>query len=146
MLISVSLKPETRQLRQFGVGGLVVFLALAGLALWRGNLLGFDLGEHAAVWAGSLAGAGALLGILGAVAPRLNLPFYVALTVITLPIGIVLSFVILAGIFYLIITPLGLVFRVLGRDPLCETLEAERDSYWQSTAGDAPVERYFRQF
>ena len=146
MLIPVTLKPETRQLRQFGIGGLVVSLALAGLALWRGSLLGFDLGEHAPVWAGSLAGAGALLGILGTVAPRLNLPFYVALTMITLPIGIVFSFVIMAVIFYLIITPMGLVFRVLGRDALCETLESERDSYWQPIAGEAPVERYFRQF
>ena len=146
MLIPVNLKPETRHLRQFGIGGLVVFLALAGLALWRGNLFGLDLGEHAAMWAGSLAGLGALLGILGAVAPRFNLPFYVALTVITLPIGVVLSFVILAVIFYLVITPMALLFRVLGRDALCETLEADRDSYWQPIAGEAPVERYFRQF
>ncbi len=66
------------------------------------------------------------------------------MTASPLPIGIVLSFVIMAVIFYLIITPLGLVFRVLGRDALCETLEAERDSYWQPIAGEAPVERYFR--
>ena len=93
------------------------------------------------VWA-----AAALCGLLALAAPALLRPVYVALTAISLPIGFVLSHVIMAVFFYLIFTPLGLLFRAMGRDPLCRTIERDAKSYWVRREPVTDARRYFRQF
>jgi hypothetical protein len=65
---------------------------------------------------------------------------------LTLPIGFVVSFILLAVFYYLVITPIGLVFRLMGRDPLCRKFDNTTDSYWLPHKPVETVDRYFRQF
>ena len=58
------------------------------------------------------------LGPLGLIWPRLLRPIYVAWMVLAFPIGWTISQLILAVMFYGLFTPIGLVFRLIGRDPL----------------------------
>ena len=85
-------------------------------------------------------------GVLSAVAPAANRPLYVAMIVLTYPIGFVVSHVILGAIFYGMITPIGLVFRLVGRDALRRKFEPDAKSYWVAHREPGSVERYFRQF
>jgi hypothetical protein len=62
------------------------------------------------------------------------------------PIGWVMSHLILAIIYYLVLTPVGLVLRALGRDPLHRRFEPEAKTYWIDRGEEPAVERYFRQY
>jgi hypothetical protein len=110
-----------REGRSFGLafGGI---LALAGgWWLWRGRFLAV------APWT---LGLGALLVVLALAAPRVLL----VPSRLWLRFGEALSFattrLVLALVFYLVLTPLGLVRRALGGDPLGRKA-AGAGSYWR---------------
>jgi hypothetical protein len=70
---------------------------------------------------------------------------FVGLMVITYPIGLVVSTVALALLFYLVFTPLGWGMRLAGRDPL--RLRTRGDAtQWQPIQQDADARQMFRQF
>ena len=78
--------------------------------------------------------------------PRANLPIYVGLTIASYPIGLVLSYVIMGSLFYLLISPVGIIFRLIGRDPMEREWDLAAESYWNDSAAPRPKERYFKQF
>ncbi len=49
-------------------------------------------------------------------------------------------------LFYLLITPLALVLRLVGYDPLKRKFEREAKTYWVEVEPRASKESYFRQF
>ena len=93
-----------------------------------------------------LWGIAALCLLLGLLIPKTVLPLYLALTAISLPISYVLSHVLFAIVYYGIITPLGLIFRLMGRDPLERRFDPQASSYWMERSPQTSVRRYFRQF
>lgn len=146
-LIAVNWKPDRRQLRWFG---LFCILGFGGIGTWiffKQHLFGMTMAEGTAtttarvLW--GLAGACGLLGFLWPTGLR---PVYVTLTAISLPIGFVLSHVLMAVVYYVILTPVGLFFRITGRDPLDRKLDPEAKSYWVPREPVKDVARYYRQF
>jgi hypothetical protein len=145
--IKIDLNPDASKLRQFGFIALVAFGLIGGYVLWRGGLFGFDFGAAARPVAYILIGLGALSGLLSLMAPRANRPLYVGLVVLTYPIGFVVSYVIMGVLFYLVITPVGLVFRLLRRDSLTRRIDRDAPTYWVARPeGELAKERYFKQF
>jgi hypothetical protein len=57
-----------------------------------------------------------------------------------------MSYVILTMMFYLILTPVALVFKLIGRDALHRRFEPAAPTYWIKRTPPATVKRYFRQF
>ncbi len=145
-MIELNLAPDRRVLRQFG------FLALGGFALlallaWQGWVVFALVPEEARpVLAGTLGALGALSGVLSLVWPAANRPLYVGLAVVAFPIGFVVSYVIMGALFYLLIAPVGLVFRLFGRDPLDRRFLPEAETYWVDAGQERPRESYFKQF
>jgi hypothetical protein len=144
--IEINLRPAERELRQFGWIALGAFLALALLCYWRGGLLGIDFGAASSSVSLVLAGLGSASGLLSLLAPRANRPLYVALVVVTYPIGFVLSYLIMAVLFYGIITPVALLCRSVGFDPLKRRFDREAESYWVEVERPASKQRYYKQF
>ncbi len=145
-LIDIDLRPDRRTLRQFGFIACVGFGLLALLAWLETAIFGFGLGE-ARIWlAATLGGLGLLSALLSLLAPAANRPLYVALTLIAFPIGFVLSYVILGGLFYLVITPVGLLLRLAGRDPMSRRFLPGEPSYWVDARPPRSKESYFKQF
>jgi hypothetical protein len=71
---------------------------------------------------------------------------FVALSMITAPIGFVLGELLLATMFFGVFLPVGLAFRLAGRNPLQWRFEPHSPTYWQSkTCGREPA-AYFRQY
>jgi len=146
-MIEINLKPDAKTLRQFGLIALVGFGFVAAIA-W------FDLLIFAAVplvaskpiVVGIFAGLAALSAFFSAVYPKANLPIYLGLTILSYPIGFVLSYVIMGTLFYLLLAPVGLLFKLTGRDPLARKFEPEAKSYWQEARDARPSESYFKQF
>lgn len=94
--------------RKFGlvVGGGLALLG-AALAIGGSRLAGPVLG-----------GAGALLFALGAAVPGLLGPFHRGWMAVSRLLGRVNTAVFLGLVFFLVLTPLGLAFRLAGRDEL----------------------------
>jgi hypothetical protein len=145
--IEINWHPDRRRLRGFGLAALVAFAALGAWVWVRHSILGFAIGDGAAkTAAGLLWDAAGACGVLAAVAPACLRPLYVVLSLLGAPIGFVVSYVILAIIYYGILTPIGLVMRLVGRDPLHRKFDRSAGTYWVRRPQAADARRYFRQF
>jgi hypothetical protein len=150
-LVEVNWKPDNRQLRLFGLAGTVVYYLLAGTWTVRmtvhvadgklGGASGSQVNLIYAVWA-----AICIWTLLAIFRPKYLLPFYLAITAVTLPIGIVVSFAILAVLYFGVFTPISLVFRLFGRDALHRRFDASAKTYWMPRRPVDDVRRYYRQF
>jgi hypothetical protein len=146
MTPTLNFSPDDRLLRQFGFIGLFGFGLLAGAAAYEKLIFSMGLGAArlpVAVTLGSLAGCCLLFSL---VRPRLNKALYVGLSVLTYPIGLVVSYLIMATLFFLVIGPIGFLVRTFGADPMQRRLERGAVSYWTRIERKNDSERYFRQF
>ncbi len=89
---------------------------------------------------------GILLGLVYYLVPRTRMPIYRAARLVQMPMAFVVWYTVLAILFYLVITPIALVMRLLGRDPLTRRLEPSRPSYWEIHITPPDTERYFRMY
>lgn len=137
-LLDLQLQPRKDQLRWFGM------LWFPALCLLVGLILTFRFGNAAAGRWAALVGLGGFC--LGLAAPLLMSPVYILLLVVSFPIGLVISHLLVAFVYYLCITPIGLILRLTGRDALTRTLDPELGSYWVLRDGPPDSKRYFRQF
>jgi hypothetical protein len=136
-LLEVNLRPGERDLRWFGVVVLLFCAVLAAIA-WRG------FGSLAV--ASVLAAAGVLLSGLYYLVPPLRRLLYVGWMRAVFPIGWVLSHALMGIIYFGVLTPIGLLLKVAGRDPLRLKAAPEATTWWvEKPASDDP-DRYFRQF
>lgn len=145
-MIELNLRPDAKTLRQFGFIALVGFGFLAAIAWYEVLIFAFGLGDARPIVAGTFAALAGLSLVLSLVYPRANLPIYLGLTILAFPIGFVLSYVIMGTLFYLLITPVGLIMKVLGRDPLMRRFDPDAETYWVAARADRGKEAYFKQF
>ena len=145
-LIKLNLNPTTKELRQFGFIAFGAFGLLGALLYWHLVPLWRVFGAATPPMAYAAWALGALSAILSMVAPRLNRPLFVGLSVVAYPIGVVMSYVIMGVFFFLIVTPLGLIFRLIGRDPLRRRFDETARSYWIPHEKPGKTARYFNQF
>jgi hypothetical protein len=124
-------------LRQFAALWLLFF---GGLGLWQA------LGRDRISLGLALTGLALTIGPLGLMKPRLIRPVFVGWMVLTFPISWTLSHVLLGCLFYGLFTPIGLFFRLIGRDSLARRFRPEAASYWAPKPATADVHSYFRQF
>jgi len=130
------LKTGDNELRKFGfvVGG--VFVALGLMFLWRhpGRSPYF-------LWPGGI------LMVAGGGVPRVLKWIYIAWMSGAFVMGFVMAYVILTLLFLLIITPMGLAARLVGKDFLSLKLDRAAKSYWlPRTSKPRNVSDYERQF
>ena len=137
-LIDVDWRPGAKDLRLFAL----LFLVFAGGL--GGPVFYFKYGWVLA--AKILWIAAAVVGIVGLIRPKLILPVYVVMMAIGLPIGMVISTLLIAVIYYLVLTPIGLIARLVGYDPMKRQFEPTLETYWIRRAPTTDVRRYFRQF
>ena len=106
-------------LRKFGlmVGG--VFAALGAFLLWR------DFS-----WPIVLVWIGVPLMVLGAVVPKLLRPIYIGWMSMALVLGAIVTRILLTIFFFVVITPVGLFFKLIGRDALHRKFDQDAATYW----------------
>src|SRR5262249_26481081 len=130
------LKTGPRELRKFGltVGG--VFVAI--------GLIFFLRQKPSAPF---LLWPGVALIIFGAATPRILKYLYIAWMSLALTLGFIMSYVILTLFFFVIVTPIALLARLIGKDFLTRKLDKQATTYWIrcDTEAKAPAS-YERQF
>jgi hypothetical protein len=139
--------PGERTLRGFATACVVAFGLLGAWTLGRGGVLGLPLQPATALRVAiALWALAAACAVLRVVAPRWMRPLYVGLTAVSLPIGIVMSHVVIGLVFFGVVTPIAVAFRLVGRDPLQRTFDRSARTYWTRRAPVTDLTRYFRQF
>jgi len=112
---------SSKNLRKFGLLVGFVFLLIVMWMLWK---------DRAVQIRPFLGGFGLLLIILGALVPRLLRPVYQVWMGFALAIGWVVSRVLLIFVFVVVMVPIGLVLKILGKRMLDIHPKEKRDSYW----------------
>ena len=142
-LIEFNRNPTDRQLRQFACVLLPLCALLLSAVLW------WRVGHWAVGWGavgwGMLAVA-ALIAIGGLFRPAFARPIYLGWMYASYPIGWAVGHVMIGAVFFLVVTPIGLLMRASGRDPLQRKFDASRASYWEKRPPVDDQTRYFRQF
>jgi len=135
-MIEINRNPSPRTLRQFSLA-FGVFAAIVGcLVLRRGG----PWIPVTAIWA-----AGAAIAVIGLARPALVRWIYLAMSYLTAPVGIVVSLTVLGIVYYIVVTPIGFIMRLLGLDPMQRRRDAKTDTYWRKREQPEP-DQYFRQF
>lgn len=129
--------PTSKALRQFAAAWLIFFLALAAHRYLRKQ-------QHEVGFI--LAALALFFGVLGLIKPAAVRWLFVTWMVLAFPIGWLISQLMLGVMFYGLITPIALLFRMKGRDLLARRPAPNRDSFWIPKNTPADVRTYFRQY
>lgn len=130
-MLEINWHPSSRELR--------VFAALLTAALVVAGWLVPPGGITQAVF----IAIAVLVAVIGAARPQWLRPAYLAWMLAGFPIGWLLSHLVLLLVYYLLMTPLGLLRRLMGHDPLARRFDRAATTYWQPRRDDSDP---FRQF
>lgn len=133
---TVSHRPDRQHLRRFGLTVAIGFTLIGGVSWWRGHTV-----PPPVLW--TLA---VLIATPALVAPTILGP----VERVWMTVGSALAWfntrLILTALFYMVVTPTGLLVRVF-RDPLDRELSEARSSYWiRRTVAPFDAKSYHRQF
>lgn len=120
----------TAELRKFGMVMALPFGLIGGYLWWRDR--------PSAPWFLGIAAAFLLLGF---VAPAVLRPIERWWMALAVRISVVTTFIILTISYFLVITPIALVVRLLGRDRIDLRPDAKLASYWVRAEPDGPATR-----
>lgn len=116
-----------REWRRFGLLFMTVFGLVAAYMFLKGS---------AAWWAVAIGAA--LSGSTGLLAPRLlRVPHTLWMQFAGI-LGWVNTRVLLTLFFCIVLTPVGVVMRLFGRDPLARRMSKESTTYWEKRDGPPP--------
>lgn len=126
----------SKMLRQFAAAWMVFFV---GIAFWFGLHRGNPkLGVYFAMLA-------IAVGVPGLIWPKAMRPVFRLALAVSWPLGWMISHLILALVFGAVFIPLGLVFRLIGRDALLLRVDRRRESYWLPKPQPV-LKNYFTQY
>ncbi len=120
----------TKELRKFGLVMVVPLAIIGGVLLWKGKFL-----------APYVLILSALFLIFGLFFPKLLAPVEKIWMKFAEILSVIMTRVILSLTFYLVITPLGLLVRLLGKDLLQKKFEQEVKTYWVPVDSNGPCSR-----
>jgi len=131
-----NIKSEKSDLRKFGITIGLFLMILAGVLFWRGR-------ESF----GILLVSGLALCLLGLTIPVVLKPVYWIWMVLATILGWIMTRVILSLLFYLVITPIGVISRLSGNRFLDLKWDKSKSTYWNyRVSKQQNPEDYERQF
>ena len=86
-----------------------------------------------------------VVGVAGWIRPHGVRLVYLGACYAAAPVGFVVSHLLLAAIYFLVLTPVGLLLRLARKDPLERRFDPQRSTYWAPRESARPPESYFRQ-
>ncbi|MGD0816239.1 MAG: SxtJ family membrane protein [Verrucomicrobiota bacterium] len=133
--MKLKLKEEAKEWRKAAWMSALGLAVLSSLLRWRRVL-------PVAAWVVALC-ALAALAVAALLRPRWFRRYYRFSAKVGFGLSQILGRVILASIFFIIITPLGLAMRALGKDPLRLRRPAGAESYWSEAKRKSSLDRLF---
>ena len=142
LFADVNWNPDRAERRSFGRTLTLGFIAI-GLLFWLFARWKSGRWEEWPLWLGGICSA---LGAVCWIFPAFARPIYVIWHVIGGVLGFCISNLLLIFVFYLVVTPVGLLVRLFGKDPLERKWDPDAASYWRDAENRVDATRYFRQF
>jgi hypothetical protein len=138
-MLKLDLNPPQKQLRQFAWFSLLGFPAIGWLILhlWHGA-------STTTAWV--FTAIGVAVFVLGMANTKLVKPIFLGLMIIAVPIGYVLSMLVLGLLYYGLFTPVALLFKLIGRDKLHRRAAPNATTYWFTRPAEVPAARYLRMY
>jgi len=131
-----NIKSEKSDLRKFGITIGVILLIIAGFLFWK-EKESFQI----------LLTFGITFCILGIVIPFILKPIYWVWMIFATILGWIMTRVILSLLFYIIVTPIGLIPRFFGKQFLELQWDKSKESYWNFRTNEhLKKENYEKQF
>ena len=125
-----------RQLRTFGIA-LTIFLFIIGIINFINRNSQYKY----------FTGSAIIIFIISIFVPFIIKPVYRTALFFAHIIGWINARIFLTIIFYLLLTPIALILKILGKDPLDRKFDPQAESYWNIRTGNEPVkEQYLKQF
>jgi hypothetical protein len=135
-IVNIEWRPRPTELRTFGLWMCALCAMAAAACYWIKDAPRLAIG---------VAAFGTLTAILSVVLPRAALRVYWMWMGLALAVGYLMTPVLLALFYYGVVTPIGLLARITGRDRL-HLRRRSVATYWADAAPPQPRERYERQF
>ena len=130
-----SIKSDRKDLKNFGFTIGFILLIIGGFLLYKEK----DLSIY-------FFSIGSILVVLGGIAPVILVPIYKTWMTFAVIIGWIMTRVILSVLFYSVITVIGIITRLLGKDFL-NLKSINQKSYWNSRNRDYELNQdYEKQF
>ena len=139
----VNWNPDTAARRTFAKCLVIGFPCVALVFLLAGWLAGKGWNVPFALKLGAI---GAAAGALFYAVPAIARPFYVAWYALACCVGLVVGNVVLALVFYVLVTGIGLLKRLGGRQPIRKVPDRQAATYWIDAPPAPEPNRYYRQF
>jgi hypothetical protein len=137
-LIEINWYPKCKELRTFAMIALIASLIIGSfLYMLKGVRI---------QWSAIIVAAGFCIFLSSFVSLKLTRIIYLGLILVTFPIGWAVSMILLTAFYFLLLMPLGFIFRLLGRDPLCRRFDPDAKSYWLVRREPDGLDRYFHQY
>ncbi len=136
-MIEIRWDADQKFLRQFAALFVLFFAIVGGLHYYNHGTLQVP----AILWT-----IGTVIGVTGFIYTPFIRWVYLGWMIAIYPIAWTVSVVILAIVLYLVVTPIGLIMRMIGRDPLHREFDSEAATYWVPRRQVSDTSRYFRQF
>ncbi len=136
--IDINWNPKKKELRIFGIAALTAAIVL--------SLLLFIFKHPGVQWIALIISLGIFIFLCSLISSRATRIIYLGLMLLTYPIGYVMSSLVLAAFYFLIITPVGFIFKLAGKDPLHRNFDNSAKSYWLKRQSPDKLDRYFHQF
>ena len=136
-MIHINRNPSRRDLWVFAVCWLLAGLLITARLWWK---------AYSSTTLTAAGGMSLLALVLAVTWPAALRKLYVGMMIVTYPLGVVISYVILFVVFFGVFWPIGLLLWCLGRDPLDRAWDPTVSSYWSPRPPDPALQRYFQQF
>ena len=137
-MVEINWNPSKRELRQFAGAWFPGFFILVGAMAWYRT---GSLPVAAVIWSVAF-----VVSLVGYVAPAFMRAIWIGWMCAAFPIGWTISHLMLAIVFYLVITPFGFLLRWFGGDAMQRLFDRGAKSYWVPRKPGGNTARYFKQF
>ena len=139
----VNWKPDVAERRKFARSLVIGFPCIAVVLILAGWL---KTGGWKIQPALIIGGTGFAIGLVLLALPVIARPFYVVWYGLACAIGLVVGNILLAVVFYILITGVGIAMRLVGRRSISKRLDKQATTYWKDAKPVTDPQRYYRQF
>lgn len=136
MLVKINWNPDRRQLRNFGLTMLIGLGVLGSLLAWK---------HHSSTPVYACGAIGVAILVISVVSRPVGLLLYRIWMGLGYGMGMVMSPIFLGLVYFVVFTPVGLLMRLVGRDPM-QRRKPSGGTYWRKVHHNIESSSYERQF
>ena len=139
----VNWSPDIKARKSFAISWIIGFPIIALIMF---VLKGMISGNWSLTIPSYIASVGAGLGVLLWLIPQIALPFYRVCYAFGCTMGFIIGNTLLSLFYFLVVTPIGILRRTLGKPAIIKSPTSDRSTYWEDVKPTTDPKRYYQQY